>query len=132
MKIGYDLDGVFLSDWYITGDIPTMLEQRKSLPKTLFIPDGDYVIVTGRPKGDAEWTQKWIARELTENRPKQIFHQNEDYDKAKEYKAKVINEEGIEVFIESDLDQVKYLTKKCPKAKIIHFSGLIKGAISKL
>lgn len=128
-KIGYDLDGVFLSDMYVVGDIKTFLEQRKTLPKALFVPNGDYDIVTGRPSSDMELTHKWVHRELVDNPPKTIHHQNPDLDKPAEYKAKVINENKYEVFIESDPNQVKQLTKKCPKTKIIHFATLIKNSI---
>jgi hypothetical protein len=134
MKIGYDLDGVLISDLNFSEEIPLVefLKLRKELPRALFVPKGKYCIITGRTHTDKPFTLEWVRTNLSSNPPYEIFHDCPDFRRASEYKAKVINENGIEIFVESDEEQVKMLTKKCPTCKIFHFGSFINEAILNL
>ena len=56
--------------------------------------------------------------------PKMVWHENSIDDEPWVYKAEVINQNGINFFIESDLKTVEYL-RKHTKANIVHFDDLI-------
>lgn len=123
--IAYDLDGVFLSDFIIAGTVEDMVNQRLSLPRALFVPEGDYDIVTGRPIEDQHLTYAWVDRELSGNPPQTIFHGNTNITRPEEYKAWVINFKQYDVFIESDPLQATTLSSLCPNTNIILFPNLI-------
>ena len=127
MKIGYDLDGVLISDlnWPPSMQLEEFLKLRQDEPFPNFIPKGEYYIVTGRNYTDRPYTENWIKKNLVKNMPYKLFHGCHDFRKAAEYKASVINAQDIQVFIESDLNQVKYLTKNCPNCRVIHFGSFI-------
>jgi len=134
MKIGYDLDGVLISDlnWPHGMSLKEFLEMRKSEPLPNFIPKGDYVIVTGRNNTDLQYTTDWVTANLKSNPPMRVFHDCEDYREAKHYKQKIINEQAIDVFIESDIMQVEHLAKHCPNCRVYHFGSWVSEKISRL
>lgn len=123
----YDLDGVLISDlhWDKSTPIEHFLEMRSRIPLANFVPSGDYYIVTGRSASDRKYTESWIEKNLASNPPKKLFHDCPDYRLGAEYKAKIINENSILTFIESDMEQVLYLRQHCPNCKIYHFGSLI-------
>ena len=125
--IGFDLDGVLVSDlyWPEGMTLEKFLEMRATEPYANFVPKGQYVIVTGRNSTDFEYTKLWIEKNLFENPPYKIFHSCENHSQAAEYKAKVINEHNIDVFIESDKGQVEYLKKHCPNCRVYHFGSFL-------
>lgn len=132
--IGYDLDGVLVSDLYWPEDmtLEKFLEMRATEPYANFVPKGEYVIVTGRNSTDFEYTKAWIEKNLSSNPPIKIFHDCPDHRQAEKYKAKVINENSIRVFIESDVEQVQYLKKHCTECSVYHFGSFVSETISKL
>lgn len=132
--IGYDLDGVLISDLFrpIDLSLENFLDMRARFPYPNFVPRGKYVIVTGRNYSDYEYTLAWVRQNLYQNMPEKIFHDCPHHSQAKEYKAEVINQNGIKVFIESDASQVEYLKENCPNCKIIHFGEFINEALSNL
>ena len=125
--IGFDLDGVLISDLNFPDDMPIerFLEMRASEPYANFVPKGDYVIVTGRNSTDVEYTKAWIEKNLSSNPPYKLFHDCPDQSQGAEYKAKIINQNRILKFIESDIVQAEYLKKHCPYCKVIHFGSFI-------
>lgn len=132
--IGFDLDGVLVSDlnWPDGLTLDKFLQMRADVPFANFIPKGKYVIVTGRNSSDYRYTMLWIEKNLSDNPPYKVFHDCEHYSKAAEYKAKVINENGIRVFIESDKNQVEYLRENCPNCKVYHYGSFLSEAFSNL
>jgi len=132
--IGFDLDGVLISDLFCPKDMPLeeFLEMRATKPFANFIPKGEYVIVTGRNSTDIEYTKTWVEKNLSSNPPLKLFHDCPDHRLGAEYKASVINQNGIRKFIESDINQVHYLKKHCPNCKVIHFGSFISETLHKL
>jgi hypothetical protein len=124
---GFDLDGVLVADLMFYEPVEKYLHNR-SLMNALFVPKKPYVIITGRPYTDTAYTIDWALRELKENPPIKIFHGNQDINRAHLYKADMINQYGIERFVESDLTQVEYL-RLATKAKIYHFKELVSHAL---
>lgn len=132
--IGYDLDGVFLSDFFLPSDmsVEEFLKIRAFFPSSIFIPRGKYVIITGRNCTDKPFTEDWIKKNLSSNPPQYLFHECTDFRYAAKYKAEVINKNKIPVFVESDKDQVEFLRKECPTCRIYHFGSLISETLSNL
>jgi hypothetical protein len=132
--IFYDFDGVFLSDCeYGLDGIEGVkyLEMRRDFPRPIFVPRGEYGIITGRNKTDYEYTKEYIDKWFP-TPPKVIYHDCFDYRVGREYKASVINKHNIKVFVESCPSQAGYLTDNCPSCKIIIFRELINEVLSKL
>lgn len=130
--IGLDLDGVLVTDLNIDyfKEIDTFLEYRCNAFRKNFEPRFDYCIITGRPSIDKEYTLRWIDKNL-KNKPKEIFHDNQDFTKSSVYKAAVLNaREDIKMFVESSRSQVNeiknMLTRDVP---VFVFEDLINGAI---
>lgn len=135
--IGYDLDGVLITDmkldWNSASqtEVDTILRFRKEFPEPIFTPKGDYVIITGRPATDKEDTLEWVSSFLS-NKPLHVYHDNMDMSTPHLYKARMINELGLRVFIESEKHQVEVLTSLCPSCKIVLFKDLIYEKIDEL
>lgn len=130
--IGYDLDGVLLSDMVVTEEnLQRMLSTRVEEVYPSFEPAGDYAIITGRPVEDRKSTVEWM-RKFLKNQPKHLYHSNTDFSKPQEYKLEVLEKSDfIDTFIESDLEQVIYLKKHLKRnIKIIHFNSLINETIN--
>ena len=132
--IGYDLDGVLISDlnWPDDMSLEEFLEMRRSEPRANFVPQGNYVIITGRNATDRAYTLQWIKENLSDNPPLVLHHACIDHREGARYKANVINREGIKIFIESDAKQVEYLKANCPNCKVYHFGSFINESIAKL
>ena len=127
-KIAFDLDGVFIPD---CDHIPVVNGLQEFLALTIYMrpvfqPKDDWNIITGRPARYRPITVEWIDRHF-ENKPKMIWHENIIDDEPWIYKAEIINQNNIELFVESDLKTVEYLRKKViNNCKIIHFSDYLK------
>lgn len=132
--IGYDLDGVLISDlnWPEATCLREFLEIRRSEPRANFIPKGQYVIITGRNTTDYNYTVEWVERCLKDNLPMTLYHGCPDHRVGAAYKAKIINEQGITVFVESAWEQVEYIRKHCPNCKVYHFGSLVSETIFNL
>lgn len=129
--IGFDLDGVFVADMEFSGDIQDFLEARHR-QKTLFVPKSEYVIITGRPSSDRYLTQEWVARELSENPPVSLYHDNDILEGAARYKASVIRFLGLDLFIESDSEQADVIAELVPSCHVITFREYIQDALYEL
>jgi len=124
--IGYDIDGVFLPDLDLDkcpaqSDLIYLVTAH--CIGTLFVPEGEYVLITGRPESIKADTQLWADRVFKQNPPLKIYHDNTDPNLAAQYKSKVLSENpDITVFIESSKPQVEYLKQHHPDRQILHFS----------
>ena len=108
--IAYDIDGVFIpdSDPSIFKTLVEYLDWRSN-QKPSFIPTGDYVMITGRPESDLDWTLSWLDKFFS-NKPAKLYHFSTDIRFAKEYKLHVINTDiSILKFIESCPIQAQYI-----------------------
>lgn len=131
--IGFDFDGVLVADMMWNGGEIDKFLQMRNLMYPLFKPQGDQVIVTGRPNSDIDFTSDFVGKYFRENSPKKVFHDNDSLQNAAEYKAQVIIDNGIDLFIESDPGQVFMIQAMVgDKCKVIHFEKVIHEAISNL
>lgn len=123
--IAFDIDGVFLSDQDINAaNIEDILRVRSNYLKPLFVPKGDYVLITGRPAQDKEDTQRWVNK-FFDRKPLCVYHENTDMRKSAQYKAAVLNEnKNIHCFLESDRSQAEVI-RSLTNTKIIVFEDLI-------
>lgn len=125
--IGYDLDGIFVNDVDVDESFDAINKFRNWHCRPLFVPDGDFVIVTGRPIIDFDLTIAWLHKHSV--KPVHLFHGNLDLTNSIQYKADVLNSNPqINLFIESCAEQVEALRQLC-SIPIIHFESLIKRAI---
>ena len=133
LKIGFDLDGVLLPDFNDKhiNNLDDYLKARVQYFKPLFDLSRlneiyEVYLVTGRPGKDMEYTEKWVK----EHFPDIILKHNDgDIDNAIKHKEKVINENNIEIFFESDINQVEYL-KENTDAEIIEWENFIFNSIN--
>lgn len=123
-KIAFDLDGVFIPD---CDPIPNVGGLADFLGMTvymrpLFKPDFEWHIITGRPARYRATTMDWINKHF-DNKPVRVWHECLDQ-LPQEYKAETINQNGIDVFVESDIEQVKFISANT-KAQVIHFDTFL-------
>ncbi len=126
-KFAFDLDGVFIPDCDHMPQIGSVSEfyALAHHMRPMFKPEGEWNIITGRSAKYRPQTMAWIDNHF-ENKPKRVWHELVDVLPA-EYKADTINQNGIECFVESDIEQVKYLQQHVTNGcKIVHFSEYIK------
>ena len=124
--IGFDIDGVFIGDKNQSAPLDEYLKTRGYF-SPLFIPEGKYVLVTGRPSIDKDDTLAWVRESFAINPPQEIYHENKDMMLAKEYKVSAILKSKVDIFIESDKEQVDYFKRVLynTNIKIVHFSDFI-------
>lgn len=104
---GYDLDGVLVSDAF--WDKETIRLRR--LLKPLFIPESDFVIITGRPVEDNVGALAYWVKSSFNTNIKHLYCANADWKKAAEYKASVLlTHPEIYIYFESDPEQVKIIS----------------------
>jgi hypothetical protein len=136
----FDLDGVFVPDLAFhkasIDEEETMLYVRHNHMHPIFVPTGEYGIITGRPIIDKPHTMKWID-EFFDNKPAALYHENTNFNKASQYKVDVLTalyDMGIEVdtFVESNEVQSKYISKHCPFIKVVWFEEFIRESLSRV
>ncbi|NBP59284.1 hypothetical protein EBU71_22560 [bacterium] len=120
----FDLDGVFIPDCDQIpdlGDHKAFLELTQYM-KPVFKPVGEWILLTGRPAEYEMLTKSWLLKYFT-NQPKLILHGRDPENESNtDYKLRMIKENRIDVFIESDREIVDALIKKLGEGKIIvHF-----------
>ena len=121
IKIAFDLDGVFLPD---CDTIPWLggLEEFYTLTSYMcpvFVPSGDYSIITARKPEFKHITETWIKKYFP-LAPLKLYHDVSD-ETPGQYKARILNESDIDIYVESDSGIVEYLRKHTNK-QICHFS----------
>jgi len=119
-KIAFDLDGVFVPDCLNIPNVGGLTEfyALTYYMKPVFRPGGDWSIITARNVKYRAQTMAWIDEHF-ENKPVRVWHELVDQT-PEQYKAEVINQNGIEIYIESDMNIVQYLMDNT-QAQVIHF-----------
>lgn len=119
-KIAFDLDGVFVPDCLNIPNVGGLTEFYALMyyMKPVFRPGGEWSIITARNAKYRAQTMAWV-NEHFENKPVRVWHELVDQT-PEQYKAEVINQNGIEFYIESDMDIVQYLMDNT-QAQILHF-----------
>jgi len=150
LRIGFDLDGVLATtniSIYRIADLTNLSEEiymwNYRMAKPLLNPmdfmvfkEDEYVIITSRIESGRRVTEEWVEKYcphcskliiLNNGFPKDDSRK-EVYkwlDRMAESKARVINEENIEVYLEDSSYIVKKLRKLCPNRKVINYGGSI-------
>lgn len=111
------------------------LEQKPLLDPQMILGENDeFIVITGRSKDKKEITEKWLNKFCPKYKKlfvcglgpayglttKQVNNWSETQAKLK---AKIINEEKLDVFLDDNGKVVNYLRKHCPNTKIIHYGG---------
>lgn len=128
--IGYDFDGIIVSDVHISkeeeenGKYPFY----RSLLRPIFLPRSPYFIVTARPIFDKPDTEVFIDKWFTE-KPEFVVYKPSLEVKSSEYKVTALTnikkEVNVSYFIESDIKQYNYLKDHIPDIKFIHLASLL-------
>lgn len=119
----FDLDGVFIPD---CDQIPDLGGHEEYLNMTTYMkptfkPVGEWILLTGRPAEYEHITKSWLLKYFS-NQPKLILHgRDPEKENNTEYKLRMIKENKIDVYIESDKEIVDELTKKLEGKIIVHF-----------
>lgn len=130
--IGFDFDGVIVADFKFGGNVERYLKSRNNM-FPLFKPEGEWVIVTGRPKHDRPLTEEFCKEHFYSNPPHHIFHENENFDNPVKYKSEIILANDIEIFIESNPIQVLGIQAVVgSRCKVLHFEKVINEALSNI
>ena len=119
-KIAYDLDGVFIPDCLNIPNVGGLTEfyALAYYMKPVFKPGGEWSIITARNAKYRPQTMAWIDEHF-EHKPVRVWHELVDQT-PEQYKAEVINQNGIEFYIESDMNIVQYLMDNT-QARVFHF-----------
>jgi FMN phosphatase YigB (HAD superfamily) len=152
MIIGFDLDGVLcdvdtplirmmdnikddgaresIAEWYYS-------DRKPILNPRLFLSENDkMIIITSRPKKYNDITRRWVKHYfphsglimIDQDSTKKTNDKNDidSYLKSKvERKAKVINELGIDIYFDDDVNVLEYFRELCEKCKIIKYGGRV-------
>ena len=148
MKFAFDIDGVLCTISITTLRMLDMMpketrdqvepyyyrEQKPLLNPELFLASGDeYIVITGRSEKFRQDTEIWLKK-FCPNCKKLIManllpaydNNVEDWSKKQaELKAKIINEEKIDVYFEDNGTCVEHLRGLSPNTKIIQYGGRI-------
>ena len=122
----FDFDGVFIPD---CDQIPDLGDHEAYLNLTMYMqpvfkPVGEWILLTGRPVEYESITKSWLLKYFT-NQPKMILHQRDsEKEDNKDYKLRMIEENDIDVYIESDKEIVDFLKSSLDvdKKTIVHYS----------
>ena len=122
-KIAFDLDGVFIPDCLNIPNVGGLTEfyALAYYMKPVFRPGGKWSIITARNAKYRAQTMSWVNDHF-ENKPVRVWHELVDQT-PEQYKAEVINQNGIEIYIESDMNIVQYLMDNT-QAQVLHFDML--------
>lgn len=130
--IGYDFDGVFVSDLYLSDTASNDdYHQHRNLLEPIFTPDKPYFIVTARLGVDRQSTEYYINKWF-KDKPEFVYYKPcLDVD-SMEYKAKILSGITVKIdfFVESDPATCIFLRERLPNMKIICFSELIRYVFS--
>lgn len=134
--MGFDLDGVLCPDidldWDKPGfDFSYLFDLRMKLPP-MFVPQGRYTIITGRPFDDKKHTEEWMKK--FNLHPVDIrFNPKDpvDWRVVAQHKVDTIMElrYSLTLFVESSHKQVEYIRQQVHHIPIYHFSDFVAGKI---
>jgi hypothetical protein len=128
-SIGYDIDGVFISDVKY-GAPEHVYSMRRDHLRPLFQPQAGFILITSRPQQDWLGTKTWA--DIFDPAPAEVVVGSPSIktEHAIGFKEKALRERPhIRVFVESDIDTVNHLRKTLSDRKIIHFSDFIQEAL---
>jgi len=119
----FDFDGVFIPDCQ---EIPDLGDHEKFLDLTMYMkpmfePVGEWILLTARLEKHIEITKSWLLKHFT-NQPTQIFHGRTEDESPIDYKTRIMKENEINVFIESDPVICRHLEKECEGKIIVNFA----------
>ena len=119
----FDFDGVFIPD---CDKIPSLGGEDDFYDltmhmKPMFEPVGEWVLLTARLAKHEEMTKSWLFKHF-KNQPKQIFHNRTEDETPIDYKTRILKENEIDVFIESDPVICRHLEKECEGKIIVNFA----------
>lgn len=134
LTIGFDLDGVLCPDIDIDsleGELDSTVAlsrviAARQLLMPMFKPKGNFVVVTGRPYYDLQYTKQWLQRHfgfsalLIHNDVGHLKHEA-----ATNFKARHIKAMKLKTYVESSLTITQMLREACPNTNIIHFDALV-------
>ncbi len=136
MFIGYDLDGVLVCDLAIDEkniSVDKIKEYHYAM-KPLFIPEGDYFIVTSRPVTDREETLAYIKQFFAKNEPKFVVHNRKPEENRIFFKrdalADIMSKYEVDLFIESEKAVVDILKAYLPSLKTVWFKDFLRRYFS--
>ena len=119
----YDFDGILIPELnYLYGATQEDLETYRSKLKAIFQPKSLYVIITGRTEDESKQTNQWIKDNL-KLAPQIVYYRQSLSQSPEQHKANIINTKNIDIFYESEDQQVQYLRKNTA-AKIVHVDEL--------
>jgi len=125
--VAFDIDGIFIPNWNESTDLDFYLK-TKYMWKPLFEPKFPYYMITSRPIEDKDKTIKWVNENFI-NSPSILFCENYyglGEDNAVKYKADVISKhKEIDIFVESEINQVVKLKKILDDVCILHYETMI-------
>jgi hypothetical protein len=119
----FDFDGVFIPDCDIIASLGGE-EDFYDLTmhmKPMFEPVGEWILLTARLVKHEEKTKSWLFKHF-KNQPKQIFHSRTEDETPVDYKTRILKENDIDVFIESDPVICRHLEKECEGKIIVNFA----------
>lgn len=103
-------------------------------PRKFLAEEDEFYIITARDPTYKDITEKWLKRWLGNLNYKffnvgnwhwDTYGQMEILNGMAEEKAKVINDERIEVYFDDSEYIVKKLRQLCPNCKVIHYGGRV-------
>jgi hypothetical protein len=119
----FDFDGIFVPD---CEEIPDLGDHEKFLEltmymKPLFEPVGEWILLTARLGKHIDITKSWLLKHFT-NQPKEIFHSRTEDESPIDYKTRILKDNDIDVFVESDPVICRHLEKECEGKIIVNFA----------
>lgn len=133
--IAYDFDGVFIPDCdeiYIDGlDQTEFLSKVAYAMRPIFMPQQPYTVITSRHSDFTTLTMSWFLKHMGRNLPAAIYHSNANLAEPWLYKAEVINQLRLPIYIESSWETVEQL-RVLTAANIIWFPQFVQQKLDTL
>jgi hypothetical protein len=122
-KTAFDFDGVFVPDCEKIPTVGDTLEffELTMYMKPIFEPVGEWYLLTARLAEHEEITKSWLLKHF-KNQPKEIYHSRTSDEEPEAYKARMIKEHDIDVFVESDPRTVRHIQREYPDMAVVHFA----------
>ena len=130
--LGFDFDGVIVSDTYFA---PTernagVIHPVRDRMRPLFIPSGEYFILTSRFDISREHTCAFINAHMSNNLPSFVCHERNLQERDFEYKIRCLAElvargTVVDAYVESDSVTVQRLKEAIPSLNVVHFSDFV-------
>ena len=130
--LGFDFDGVIVSDTYFAPAERNagVIHPVRDRMRPLFVPSGEYFILTSRFDVSREHTCAFINAHMSSNPPAFVCHERNPQERDFEYKVRCLSDlraRGVVVdaYVESDLATVQRLKEALPGLNVVHFSVFV-------